>query len=169
MTASSTAGVDDDPIVMARRLWEEHGWTEAAAGMAMVTSVMRAQQLLLARVDAVLKPFGLTLARYEVLMLLRFSARGSLPLKRIGERLQVHPTSVTSAVDRLEAQGYVVRAPHPTDRRATLAVLTDEGRRTVEQATEAVNADVFAQPGLDGSDVESLVSLLGALRESYDR
>jgi len=168
VTASSTTGVDDDPILMARRLWEEHGWTEAAAGMAMVTSVMRAQQLLLARVDAVLKPFGLTLARYEVLMLLRFSTRGSLPLRRIGERLQVHPTSVTSAVDRLEAQGYVARAPHPTDRRATLAVLTDEGRRTVEQATDAVNAEVFARPGLDGPEVESLVSLLGALRESYD-
>jgi len=66
-----------------------------------VTSVMRAQQVLLARVDAVLSPFGLTFARFEVLMLLQFSRSGALPLSRIGQRLQVHPASVTNAIDRL--------------------------------------------------------------------
>jgi hypothetical protein len=106
-----------DPIAQARRLWAEHGWAEAAPGMAAVTSLMRAQQIVAARVDEALKPFGLSFARYEVLMLLLFSRRGSLPMARIGERLQVHPASVTNAVDRLEAQGLVRRSPHPTDRR----------------------------------------------------
>ena len=92
--------------------------------MAAVTSLMRAQQIVLARVEEVLRPFDLTFARYEVLMLmlmLLFGRSGSLPLSRLGDRLQVHPTSVTNAVDRLEAQGLVRRSPHPRDRRATLA------------------------------------------------
>ena len=59
--------------------------------MAVVTSIMRVQQVLLARVEAVLRPLGLTFARYEVLMLLRFSRKGCLPVGKIGERLQVHP------------------------------------------------------------------------------
>src|SRR5664280_2570359 len=103
-----------DPITEAHRLWIEHGWQNAADGMAMVTAVMRVQQILLQRVDAVLRPFDLTFARYEFLMLLSFSRTGAMPMKRVGSRLQVHPTSVTSAVDRLESQGYVERQSLPS-------------------------------------------------------
>jgi DNA-binding MarR family transcriptional regulator len=153
-----------DPIAQARRLWAEHGWPEAAPGMAAVTSLMRAQQIVAARVDEVLKPHRLTFARYEVLMLLLFSRRGSLSMTRIGERLQVHPASVTNAVDRLEAQALVRRAPHPTDRRATLVELTDEGRAVAAKATEELNVTVFSGPGLTPDDVEQLVALLTRMR-----
>ena len=75
-------------------------------------------------------------------MLLVFSSRGSLPLGKMGERLQVHPTSVTSIVRRLEAAGLVVRRPHPDDGRAVLAEITDAGRALVEAATaDLVGAD----------------------------
>ena len=57
-----------DPVAAARRHWQEAGWVDAAPGMAAVTSLMRAQQLVLARVEAVLRPHGLSFARYEVLM-----------------------------------------------------------------------------------------------------
>jgi DNA-binding MarR family transcriptional regulator len=153
-----------DPIAQARRLWAEHGWPEAAPGMAAVTSLMRAQQIVAARVDEALKPHRLTFARYEVLMLLLFSRRGSLSMTRIGERLQVHPASVTNAVDRLEAQALVRRAPHPTDRRATLVELTDEGRIVAAKATDELNAAVFASPGLAPDGVEQLVALLTRMR-----
>ncbi len=153
-----------DPIAEARRQWAEHGWGDTADGMAAVTSIMRAQQIMLSRIDEELRPFDLTFARYEVLMLLHFSSRGSLPLKVIGSRLQVHPTSVTSAVDRLEGQDFVRRQPHPTDRRTKLAVLTDEGRRTALAATDRLNETVFADPGLSAHQVDQLVSVLRALR-----
>src|ERR1700712_2823573 len=103
--------------------------------MAAITSVMRAQQIFLARVDEVLRPFGLTFARYELLMLLHFSSRGSMPIKKASERLQVHPTSITNAVDRLAAADLVTRSPHPTDGRATLIAITDDGRRLALKAT----------------------------------
>jgi len=153
-----------DTIAEARRQWEEHGWSEAAVGMAAVTSVMRAQQVLQARVDQVLKPFELTFARYELLMLLHFSSRGSMPVKKASERLQVHPTSITNAVDRLSAAGLVVRRPHPTDGRGTLVEVTPEGRLLALQATEQLNATVFADPGLTPRRSQALVSVLGDLR-----
>jgi DNA-binding MarR family transcriptional regulator len=132
--------------------------------MAAITSVFRAQQIFLSRIDAILRPYGLTFARYEVLMLLLFSRTGSLPLNKVGARLQVHPTSVTNAVDRLEQQGLLRRVPHPTDRRTTLAEITDDGRQIAEKATAAVNKDVFTDPGLDADDAAALVDVLGRLR-----
>lgn len=154
-----------DPIAEARRQWERHGWAESAPGMAMVTSIIRAQQLVLHRADSALRDLGLTLARYEVLMVLVFSTRGTLPLSLIGNRLQVHPTSVTSLLDRLEDQGYVRRRAHPTDRRAKLAEVTPEGREVAQLATERLNERVYADPGIDEGDVETLIEILGRLRQ----
>ena len=152
-----------DPIAEARAHWEARGWSDAAPGMAIVTSVMRVQQLLAAQVDAVLRPHGLTFARYEVLMLLSFSRRGSLPLGKIGERLQVHPASVTNAVDRLERERLVKRRPHPTDGRTTLAELTARGRSVAEAATADVN-ELFA--GLPVEDPEGVFEALRSVREA---
>jgi DNA-binding MarR family transcriptional regulator len=155
-----------DPIAEARRQWVAHGWAEAADGMAAVTSLMRAQQIMLARVEEVLRPHELTFARYELLMLLLFSPNGSLPLSRVGDRLQVHPASVTNAVDRLERQGLVRRVPHPSDRRATLAEITDAGRRVALATTVDLNRGVFTAPGLTTHDVDILVSVLRTLRRT---
>lgn len=153
-----------DPIGEARQHWVDRGWTDAATGMAAVTSVMRVQQILLGRIDEQLRDFDLTFARYEVLMLLSFSREGALPLRVIGSRLQVHPTSVTSAVDRLEAQQYVCRKPHPTDRRTKLATLTSSGRDVAAAATERLNATVFADVGLPEAKLEQLIDVLRDVR-----
>ena len=154
-----------DPLAEARRQWDAHGWSDAAPGMAALTSLMRTQQVILARVDEQLSPFGLTFARFELLRLLAFTRRGELPLGKLGERLQVHPTSITSAVNRLEKQGFVERRPHPSDRRATLAVLTGAGSQVVESATEVLNREVFADVGLSVWEVEQLLRLLAKVRK----
>jgi DNA-binding MarR family transcriptional regulator len=153
-----------DPIAEARRQWEAHGWTDAADGMVAVTSLMRAQQIVQARVDQVLRPLGLTFARYELLMLLHFSSRGSLPMTAASTRLQVHPTSVTNAVDRLQAAKLVVRRAHPTDGRTTLVAITRAGRAAALEATALLNDQVFSRPGLAGRRLASLVTALTDLR-----
>ncbi len=153
-----------DPIDRAGDLWEEH-FGDATA-MRLATSVMRVQQLMMSALDGALKPFGLTFSRYEVLVLLLFSKRGSLPLSKIGERLMVHPTSVTSAIDRLEAQGFVERVPDEDDRRRTLARLTPAGRSTVRKATKAVTAIDFAITGLDDGQQGAAYDLLRSVRQA---
>ncbi|MGQ7312115.1 MarR family winged helix-turn-helix transcriptional regulator [Microbacterium arabinogalactanolyticum] len=155
-----------DPLAEAKRQWLAHGWHDAADGMAVVTSVMRAQQLLLARVDATLKPFGVTFARYEVLRLLAFSRSGTLPLSSVVARLQVHATSVTSTAERLVRDGLVLREPHPHDGRAALLTLTETGRDLVERATRALNTDVFRSPGIDADDASTLVGIVARMRKN---
>ena len=118
-----------DPIQEAARLWDQR-WDETPR-MRAVTSLMRVHQLVLTELDDLLRPLGLTFARYEVLVLLSFSRRGALPLGKIGERLQVHATSVTPLAKRLESAGLIQRIPHPEDGRAVLASITPLGQRTL--------------------------------------
>ncbi len=151
-----------DPIAEAARQWGLR-W-DGVGQMRAVTSLMRVQQLVLGELDELLRPHGLTFARYEALVLLSFSRRGSLPLGKMGERLQVHPTSVTSIVDRLEASGLVVRRPHPNDGRTTLAEITDTGRSVVETATaDLVKAD-FGLGALAADELAHLAALLRPVR-----
>jgi DNA-binding MarR family transcriptional regulator len=160
------ASLSFDPIAEAERQWRAHGWSESAKGMSAVTSIMRAQQLLLARADEVLRAFELTFARYEVLMLLSFSRRGALPLGKVGERLQVNPASVTNAIDRLESAGLVTRKPNPRDGRGTLAAISGHGRAVAGRATEAMNQEVFATLGLSERQLGETVALLRHLRRA---
>ncbi len=155
-----------DPIDLAAENWSAHGWDEATAGMAAVTSVMRVQQIMLRDVEAVLRPLGLTFARYEVLMLLSFSRTGALPVGKMGERLQVHPASVTNAVDRLERDGYVDRRRNPVDGRGVLAEVTDVGRALADRATAALNAEVFTKVPLSDADLRALYRVLRRLRRA---
>ena len=156
-----------DPIAEARRQWDAHH--DAGREMEVVIRLFRAQQVVLARTNEVLAPYGLTFARYEVLKLLAFSRAGELPMGKMGERLMVHPTSVTSAVDRLEADGLVERVPGDRDRRQTLARLTSSGRGLVDRATEALVADGFGCTDLGAADLGELARLLAALSETAGR
>lgn len=151
-----------DPIERAAELWAER--VGDPSEMKVVTSLMRVQQMLLARIDGLLRPFGVTFARYEVLVLLSFSRRGSLPLSKIGARLMVHPTSVTNAIDRLEAGGLVRRVADTADRRRTLAELTPAGREVLAGATRVLQENGFGLDGLARADSEALYGLLRSMR-----
>jgi DNA-binding MarR family transcriptional regulator len=137
--------------------------------MAAVTSIMRVQQIVMGRLNEVLAPHDLTFPRYEALMLLYLSSRGSLPLGKMGVRLQVHRTAVTNLVDGLERSGYLERSPHPRDRRTTLATITDAGRRVASAATEELNSARFGTEPLRSGELDTLVNILRGLRASADK
>jgi DNA-binding MarR family transcriptional regulator len=151
-----------DPIDRAAQIWAAR--FGASPSMAAVTSIMRAQQILLAELDALLRPYGLTFARYEALVLLTFSRRGALPLGVIGERLMVHPTSVTNIVGRLERQDLVIRRPNPADGRGTLAEITDAGRAVVKEATADLMAAEFGLGGFAEAQLRQIFDLFRELR-----
>ena len=154
-----------DPITRAAQLWTRRwGRTSQPLAMASATSIMRVQQLLITDYDAIVGRHGLTFARYEALVLLSFSRRGRLPMRVMGERLQLHPTSVTNIVDRLQADRLVRRVPHPTDRRATLVEITESGHAVLEEATTAVTDVDFGLSGLTPDEEIQLTTLLSQVR-----
>ena len=164
MTGGPGAPLPFDPIDEAARQWGLR-W-DGVPQMHAVTSLMRVQQLVINRLDEILKPHGLTFARYEALVLLTFSRAGSLPLGKMGRRLQVHPTSVTSIVVRLERAGLVVRRRHPEDGRTVLAEITEAGRALVEAATADLVAADFALGALSEEDLRRLSAMLTPVRRA---
>ena len=163
----TTTPLAQDPIELARQHWARRGWADAADGMALVTSIMRTQQELLARVDNELRPFQLTFARYEVLMLLEFSQHGQLPLGKIGERLQVHPASVTNVVQRLADDDLLRRVPNPDDGRSVLATITPAGSDAATAATEHLNKRVFTNLPLEPADQIAIYDRLTTARQAF--
>ncbi len=153
-----------DPIEEAAKQWATQ-WGEVAR-MRAVTSLMRVHQLIITELDELLRPLGLTFARYEVLVLLSFSRRGALPLGKIGERLQVHATSVTPLAQRLEAAELIRRTPHPEDGRAVLASITPKGRIVMEKATDAIINARFGLGALSEEECDQLTWLLTMPREA---
>jgi DNA-binding MarR family transcriptional regulator len=125
---------------------------------------MRVQQLLLGEFDATVGQHGLTFARYEALVLLAFSRQGRLPMSKIGQRLMVHPTSVTNIVQRLVRQGLVERDPNPADGRGMLASITPQGRQVMEAATKDLVGVGFALGALTPAEHEQLFALLRKVR-----
>jgi len=151
-----------DPIARADETWTRR-WGRVPS-MAAITSIMRAQQILLGQVDAAVKPYGLTFARYEALVLLTFSKAGELPMSKIGERLMVHPTSVTNTIDRLVASGMVSKRPNPNDGRGTLASITGKGREVCDAATQDLMAMDFGLGVYDAEECGEIFALLRPLR-----
>ncbi len=154
--------LDFDPIDRAASIWEHRfGGSDA---MAAATSIMRVQQLLIGEFDRICRPYGLTFARYEALVLLSFSRTGALPMAKIGERLMVHPTSVTNTIQRLESAGFVTREPNPRDGRGTLARISDSGRDAVTRVTAELTDAEFGLRALDTDARTQVFDLLRGVR-----
>jgi len=158
---------DRDPILEAYHLWNSNGWEDCAAGCTAVTSLMRVHQVLTKQADQILAPIDLTFARYELLVRLYFH-EGALPLSQLGRQLQIHQTSITGLVDRLEKQGLIKRAAHPTDRRSTIAQMTSAGRVLTGKAIQLLNSELFRDLGLTGDEAHLLIGLLMKMRRSWN-
>jgi DNA-binding MarR family transcriptional regulator len=97
-------------------------------------------------------------------MLLCFTQDGTASMSKLGERLMIHPTSVTSLVDRLERAGHVTREPNPDDRRGILARITPQGRQVADNATARLVEAEFGLSGLSSAEGRQLVALIRKAR-----
>jgi DNA-binding MarR family transcriptional regulator len=155
-----------DVVEASRRVWLEHWEPEAASGMAVFTAILRSYQLLNEQVNEVMREHELTFGRYEVLTWLATDPESALTLSWISKTLRIPPATVTDIIDRLERDKLVRRAPHPSDARTTLAVITSRGRRVATAATQDLNETVYRRIGLSEPQRTQLVDLLAQLRAS---
>lgn len=151
-----------DPVEASYRHWLAKGWDEASDGVAAVVSVMRAWQILQSRANTLLRPLGLTFARYQVLGLL--SSGHPQTLGQVGTSLWITPGTVTSSVDRLEASGLIRRLPHPTDGRTVLVEITPQGRKVGEKAVNLLNDGLFSALPLSTHESAQVVRLMNKIR-----
>jgi DNA-binding MarR family transcriptional regulator len=116
---------------------ERDGASGAPGSLAF--EVIAALQAVEGRLEAVLEPVGLSLAKFGALS--RLVAAGEpLPLGTLAERCACVRSNITQLVDRLEADGLVARVDDPRDRRSIRAELTPEGRRRQAAGLRALEA-----------------------------
>jgi DNA-binding MarR family transcriptional regulator len=117
-------------------------------------------------VEIRLRANGASVARLRALRML---ARAEQPLRMrdLSEMTGVAARTTTSIVDSLERDGLVERVRHPSDRRAFLLRLTDEGLRRHREAEEVDRlALAEATAALDPEDRATLRTLLARIREA---
>ena len=133
------------------------------SGRTGLFAVLHAANALETRVEERLADAGLSLPKLAALHQLA-QAGDSLPLGQLAERLACVKSNVTQLVDRLEADGLVVRAADPNDRRSRLAVLTDSGKTAYargSQIQQQTEREIFG--GLSKEESSALHALLAKI------
>jgi DNA-binding MarR family transcriptional regulator len=153
----------DDTVLDAGLQWKARG-LETANSMLAAASLVRTAKLVSGNIEDLLKPFGITLPRYAVLTWLYTTTAGTMTLGDIAKNLILHPTSVTSAIDRLERDGLVERKAHPTDRRAIHAHITTKGRRLVEKASPVLIANGYGFDDMSDRVLKEVILMLRNVR-----
>lgn len=136
-------------------------WARLLRGHAAITRALSAE--LVAQHD-------LTINDYDCLLHLSHAEEGRMRRVDLADKLMLTASGVTRLLDGLEAAGLVERASCATDRRVVYAVMTDEGRARLEQASESHLAGIrgFLEERFSGEELDQLAELLGRLPEAAE-
>lgn len=147
-----------------------HRWSErypGVSGFRALTALLRGYAVMVKEAERILRPFGLNLSRFEVLMMLSFTRSAGLPMTRIRDLLTVHGSSVTYLVDRLVEAGLVTRTPDPSDGRVSLVSITAAGRDVAEESARTLAASDFGVLRVfDERGLRELGDLLALMRRA---
>ncbi|MFE0043459.1 MarR family winged helix-turn-helix transcriptional regulator [Streptomyces albireticuli] len=116
------------------------------------------------------RDLDISLAWFEVLVLLHTAADGRRRLLELSRLLIVSKASVSKLIDRMEKSGLVRREASERDRRAVYAVITPSGREALSEALPLQTANVedcFSRL-LDERDLHDLVRILGKVTAHYE-
>jgi MarR family 2-MHQ and catechol resistance regulon transcriptional repressor len=129
--------------------------------------LMKAHRSVARHAQRSVEQFGLGMSDFAILELLLH--KGPQNVVAIGRTVSLTSGAITTAIDRLEAQGKLERGAHPTDRRSRVVRLTAEGREEIERVFAAHTAAMSrAARALSGAEKAALVSLLKKLGTTAD-
>ena len=142
---------------------DEYPWSQPSATEA-VLNIVRAANLLLARVAAITQRFDLSPAGMNVLTILEHAPRPLSP-KAIADALIVTSSTVTGVLDSLEKRGLVRRTAHPSDRRMLQVEMTDAGRALMQELGQPlVRSEMEWMSCLTAEEHEQLIEYLGRVQ-----
>lgn len=87
--------------------------------------------------DERLRPFGLDLGEYEILVNLSEAEGNQLRMSDLADAVRQSRSRLTHTVGRMEKNRLIERVPCEDDRRGVIAILTDEGQRLLVEAAPA--------------------------------
>ena len=140
---------------------------KAEFDFSVLSALLEASDTLGKFMSAYLNDFGLTASKFNTLQALKGEPTRSVTQNELGTKLTVTGASITGVLDRLERDRLVARETHPTDRRANLVRLTDEGETLIENAADlhAIRMQELMAV-LDEDEKNQLVALLTRLSDA---
>lgn len=122
--------------------------------------------LLIKEAQQLFRPFGLTDAQFDVLMMLETQAEnGKISQTELGRMLLVNRSNVTGLVDRMEKAGWVRRVPDGEDRRINMVEITDDGRKILDSTKNVYMKRIEEITSvLSDSEKKLLVEILEKIR-----
>jgi MarR family transcriptional regulator, organic hydroperoxide resistance regulator len=128
-------------------------------------ALLRTASIVSRAVARVVEPFGLSLAQYNALRVVRGAGAAGIPTLAIRDRMIEEGTTITRLLDKLESAGLVRRERSFPDRRQVICIATPAGRALLDRLDPLVDAsDAEAMAALDDAEVERLVALLDLVR-----
>jgi DNA-binding MarR family transcriptional regulator len=114
------------------------------------------------RIERLMAEYGIKRGLFDVLTVLRRTGGAeALPPRQIARSLLLSGAGLTSRLDRLEAEGFVVRSPDPHDGRGLLVRLTPNGRRLVDRILpRLIRLEAGLAKALSRKQVAQLIHLL---------
>jgi DNA-binding MarR family transcriptional regulator len=100
--------------------------------------VARLDRALRREIDEVVRPHGLTLARYTALSVI--ARRDGLSNAQLARRSYITPQSMSQVIAALESDGLIERQPDRSHRRILRATPTAKGRRVLASCDRAVDS-----------------------------
>src|SRR5436309_12376905 len=138
-----------------------------SSGIHLWLVLMKAYRALERHARCSIEPLGLGSSDFAILELLLH--RGRQPVKAIGRRVDLTSGAITTAVDRLEAQGLVVRISDPEDRRTRFVLLTPKGTALIRRVFGVhKRAMEGATSSLTAAERETLIDLVKKLGRSAE-
>ena len=111
------------------------------AELVRVAEYRHALRRVVRRVESVAAQAGLTVQRYDLLLMIRAGGGGAVRPTDLASRLEMQQPAVTELVKRTEEAGLIERRHSADDGRVWLLQLTPEGERRLMQAFVALRAD----------------------------
>ena len=137
--------------------------TDASLDVAAWRSLLQAPSASLRAIERAMSHAGqIPLTWYDVLLELNGAPQRRLRAQHLSDRVLLSRTRVSRLVDEIARVGLVTREPDPADGRGSFVVLTDEGRRRLQQAAPVYLAGITEHFGRHLSD-DQLTALRSAL------
>jgi MarR family transcriptional regulator for hemolysin len=117
------------------------------------------------RLDKELAPLGITFRQFQVLGWLVFS--GALSQAELAERMMVEPPTLARLLDRMQAQGWIVRSASPTDRRCKLLRVGPQAGPVWDAVVDCLTrVRREATRGMAPAEIQTLQHLLRRVQEN---
>jgi DNA-binding MarR family transcriptional regulator len=128
-------------------------------------ALLRTASVVSRTLSRVLEPWGMSLAQYNALRIIRGAGSGGIATLAIRERMIEEGTTITRILDKLEEAGYIGRERSEPDRRQVVCVATAAGERLLDKIDPAIDAaDEEAVAALGAKEVAQLIELLDTIR-----